>query len=414
MTATLHPSVRPTGVAAAASRAPWWASLLIGLQAIASEIDYDAVGVRRLPVLVLICMAPLPLLALRSPGLLTMLWARPHRAATIWLGWCLLTIAWSVVPGSSARSMLAILGLWVTAAWYTSSYGFTRFARVITIATSAFLTAGVIRDLTIVLDAESVHRFDGYGLHATDVGRIALVLLVLCVIRIVDRVDRSWSTWWGLGIGSITLVATGTRTTMIAFVICLLVISLRTLGVSRTLLVGASMAAAVVVAFSFIPDPGEFVSRDENAQDISSINGRLTIWTVALNAIEDRPIGGHGFAAGELVFPLASQDGRLPILIEHAHDLPLEIGMTTGLVGLTLFVLSLVSHLGAPRAIDGRLAGVVVLAILLSGVTEAALGRPTMLYLVLAALTTQRAMVLDGRSTPMTVRRLGRPRRGTA
>ncbi len=384
---TVVPDVTPTS---SASAAPVWASALVGLQAVAAEVDYDVLGLPRFPVWIVVFMMPIPLLALRSPQLLTLLWRRPHRAATVWLGWCALTTAWSVVPVSSARTMLTIIGLWTTAAWYTANFGFTRFARVYLAAMAMFMTAGFVRDLIIVLDAETVHRFDGFGLHATDVGRIALITVVIATVQLVDRLSRSWIVWWGLAIGLVTLVATGTRTTLIALVICLLVISLRTVGPGRTFLIGLVMAAAVAVAISFIPDPGKFVSRDENAQDISSINGRVTIWSVAIDSTLDAPVGGSGVAAGELLFPQASQRGELPILIQHAHNMVLELSMTTGLVGLTLFVLAITSYLAASRTPGGRLSAVVLLAIILAGVAEAVLGRSTATYLVLAALFTER------------------------
>lgn len=383
----LHVPVEP-----ALPRAPAWAVLLIALQAIVTEVDFGLIGIPRFPVVFVTCMLPIPLLLLRAPGLFELMTRRPLRAMCAWLLWGMATTLWSVVPVTTARSSLAIACVFATGVWFSHTYGVTRLFRVYTIAMMVFLMAGFVRDLVTVLDEDTVHRFRGFGFQATDVGRLSLVTLVLCVIQISERTARDLWTWCALGTATVTLAATGTRTTLIAAVICLFVISLRRLGFARTLMFGVAMIGAVVIATSVIPDPSDFVSREENAQDINSLNGRRTIWSVAIGITGDRPIAGHGVESGELTFPLASARGELPILINHAHNLFLEITTTQGLVGLALFLGAIGSYLAARRAPGGDLSGVLLLAIILGGVTEAALGRPTALYLVLAAIFTERAM----------------------
>ena len=373
-------------------RAPVWAGALLSAQAIASEIDYDVIGIRRLPIVVLVLMAPIVLVALRSSILPHVLWTRPVRGFTIAVAWGLLTVAWSVVPVSTARAMLSIIGLFVVAVWYVSEFGFPRFAHVYVATMAGFLTAGFIRDLIIVLGSDSIHRFDGYGVHATDLARLALVTVMIATVQIVERISRHWVMWWGLAIGMVALVATGTRTTLIALVLCLFIVSWRTLGFGRTLLIGITMAAGLALAFSSVPDPSKFVARDERGRDITSVSGRLTIWSVALDLTRDSPVVGHGVASGELLFPQASAAGDLPVLIiGHAHNMLLEITVTQGLIGLALTGIALGGYFTARASPGGRLSSVILIAILLSGVTEAILGRPSALYLVIGALLAERA-----------------------
>ena len=372
--------------------APAWAVLLVALQAIVTEIDFGLIGIPRFPVAFAICMLPIPFLLLRAPGLFELLSRRPLRAMCAWLVWGMATTLWSVVPISTARASLCIACVFATGVWFSSTYGVARLFRVYTMSMMVFLMVGFVRDLVEVLDEDTVHRFRGFGFQATDVGRLSLVTLLLCVIQISERTARDRWTWCALATATVTLAATGTRTTLIAAVICLFVISWRRLGIARTLMFGVAMVGAVVIATSVIPDPSDFVSREENAQDINSLNGRRTIWSVAIDITGDRPIAGHGVESGELTFPLASARGELPILINHAHNLFLEITTTQGLVGLALFLGAIGSYLAARRAPGGDLSGVLLLAIVLGGVTEAALGRPTALYLVLAAIFTERAM----------------------
>lgn len=380
-----HAPIDPT-------RAPFWATVLLIAQAIACELDYGKLGIPRFPVTVVTCLAPIPLLAWRSERLIDVLRRPPQRAAVLWLAWCTLTIAWSVVPRSTTVATATVIGLWATATWFTATYGFARFARVFTIAMCVFLTAGLVRDLRVLSQNASLHRFDGYGVFATDIGRVALLTAVLCVMQLTDRKARGPIVWWGLSVSVLALVLTGTRTTMIGLVVCLLVIAWKTIGPGRTVAVALAAAAVVAVAFSFIPEPTEFVSHDDDGQDFTSVNGRIEIWSATVDAIEVRPAQGYGVLAGELVLPLASQAGDLPILVTHAHNMVLELVMTTGMIGFALFVVAIVSLLRSPRAPVDRSSGVLVLAMLFSGITEAGFGRPSVLYLLLAAVATERAL----------------------
>ena len=282
---------------------PVWAIGLIGLQAILGSVDFELLGMAPAPWVIAACMMPLAFLVVRSHRLVETLWTPPLRASTIWLFWSSLSVVWSITRVTTAGAVLATLGLWTTAVWFTSEFGFARFSRAYTGAMAVFLTAGFIRDITVLFDAGTVHRFAGYSLHPNNLSQIALITVLLSTIQLVERLHRSFLTWWSLVIGLLALVATGTRSALLALVVCLFVIALRRLGLTRTILIGLALAASVMVAISMIPDPGDFVTRDENAQDLSSINGRKTIWSVALRATVDAPVLGNGVSSGQFLFP---------------------------------------------------------------------------------------------------------------
>lgn len=372
-----------------------WATSLVAAQIIAVEVDFGLLGISRFPIWALTCMAPIVLVSLRWPDLPAALWRRPQRAATAWLTWGVFSVAWSISPVDSARTVLVTLGIWTTTMWFVSTYGFDRWARTYLATMSVFLFAGLIHDVVMVLDAEAVHRFTGYGLEATDVARLALVTVVLAAGRMIESGRRDWICSVALGIGLVTLVASGTRTTMIALVICALALCLRTIGIGRTLLAGAVLASTLAVAFSLIPDPSEFVTREEGAKDIGSINGRINIWRAAWSATLDRPLTGNGWSSGEVVLPLASQRGELPVLVRHAHDIVLELTMSQGFVGLALFAIMIGSLVASRRNTQHQLAGLAVLGIIIAGATEAVVSRPTAMFIVLAAVLTERSSVHD-------------------
>lgn len=75
-----------------------------------------------------------------------------------------------------------------------------------------------------------------------------------------------------------------------------------------------------------------FVDEQMTHGDISTLNGRIPLWTYALESFGQRPIEGHGYYASRFIllpaFPWAGQ----------AHSSFVEVLLTTGVLGFTLLV----------------------------------------------------------------------------
>lgn len=390
-----------TPLDAGSRQPPRWAVLLLAVQAVVSSIEFDLIGTPATPWVVAACIAPLFFVAARAGGLPQIMAVPSYRAATAWLLWSTASLAWSIVPVLTAGAMLAILGTWLTATWFVLTYGFQAFARVYTGAMALFLTAGFVRDVGILANAGTVHRFAGFGLHPNNLAHAALFTMLLSIVLIVEFRKRTRWTWWSLSISTLALAATGSRTAIIAAFVALSMMASRRLGLARTAMIGLGFAAAIVAVISLVPEPSQIVTRDENTRDLSSVNGRSAIWPVAVRATLESPIAGHGVSASELIFSQANRRGELTLSnITTAHNMLLEISLTTGIVGLALFLLMLASYAITRPASRAGLTGTVVMAMLIAGTTEAVLSWRSSSFLVLGALITERALSARRRGVP--------------
>lgn len=374
-----------------------WSGLLAS-QVVLSELKFELVvdagsgadRVRRL-VQALLFFLPIVWLGLRSAVLERLSMQRPQRAAFIWLAWGCLSIFWSVVPSATLIVMTSVLGLWVTASWYVWSFGFERFARVYVLSTTLFMFVGLLYDMTLVPELGLVRRFEGISLHATNLGRIAMVTALISLVLLLEYGWSGLSCIGSLTISMMTLVTSGTRTALGVFVVGVLLVAYKRLGTSRVLLIACLLLASGGVASLLTQDTVEFVSRAEGGEEITSLHGRTEIWDAAFGSILERPVLGAGVGTTPEVFALANSRGDLIILAGHAHNLFLGQLLTSGIVGGGLFLAMVGSYFAARGSRTSELIPAVLVSILLAGATEAIFNRPTALFLVLGALYSERS-----------------------
>lgn len=155
------------------------------------------------------------------------------------------------------------------------------------------------------------------------------------------------------------LQLSGSRAALVpaaAFVLWLLT----RLGRRRGAVFAAAVVAGVLLA-GLAPEAGKGNATERAAVslDPGSSSGRTAVWRASVEAVGDRPAFGWGPArtrpaVSPRVDPqVASNEGRGAEYTD-AHNLFLEVGVTTGLAGLALFCAWLVA---AGRAARGPLAG---------------------------------------------------------
>ncbi|MEX1027844.1 MAG: O-antigen ligase family protein [Candidatus Paceibacterota bacterium] len=138
-----------------------------------------------------------------------------------------------------------------------------------------------------------------------------------------------------------------------------------TAAVVAALLIGAissmarfrlAIAASIIIGGYFALDPHlslaiqgtepvlHHLSRDQSITDLKGISGRDQIWPVMIDSYFDSPVTGHGFyvtsSAGSV--RVWNHEGNYS-----AHNIWLQVLVTTGLVGLVLFVWGLLRPLNA-------------------------------------------------------------------
>lgn len=101
-----------------------------------------------------------------------------------------------------------------------------------------------------------------------------------------------------------------------------------------------------------------------------------------------------------------ARGGRRVQIVDHAHDMWLEVTVGQGSIGLALTIVALVSYAATRPDRASRFSGIVLFGIIVAGLTERVFGRPTGLYSVIAALFTGKALV--GLPTVARVRRSAR------
>lgn len=374
------------------------AAIVLGAQVFLTELDFESVGLVtagpdliKWAVLAPLLFLPIFVLPVFSNSLPRVLTKAPHGWMTLWLIWSLTTLLWSFAPRQTVLQGGAIVGLWVYAAWFVGTYGFAKFARVVMIATSMFLGIGLLRDLaTANFALDGSKRFFGISFAATNLARLSLITLMLSLSTARDPRYRTL----GLGCGTlavIVLIGTNTRTTILAILMIAAYMGGRRLG-WRVGTLGMLLVASLT--FSVINGAGstDALSRGGTSSDVASFNGRTTIWDISLDLFQEKQLFGYGTASSENIWIEAAKDGQISWYAANAHNIMLELLLSHGLVGLSLFVMGLVSFARRSRLEPDPWHDAIVIAILTTGLTEAIVNRPSTVFAVLGAVFAARSL----------------------
>jgi O-antigen ligase len=90
------------------------------------------------------------------------------------------------------------------------------------------------------------------------------------------------------------------------------------------ILLAIIVAGLIVVSPEFSDSVTHTFTRGHDETNITSLDGRVSIWTAALKAFEQSPILGSGYAT----YPMRIEAGG------HFHNMFVELAVTTGLLGL--------------------------------------------------------------------------------
>lgn len=193
--------------------------------------------------------------------------------------------------------------------------------------------------------------FRGVFMHKNELGMFSTLQLMVCLLLFLQGPSRVFSAICFF-VACITLLKSGSGTSLLVSIFMMLVIPI--FFVFRRGVFAASQVTSAFLAFtSFILlflllnrfDPIEFVLVSLGKD--TGLTGRDLIWRIGLDAVESRPIFGHGFlaywgssesSASYLRFVL-KQD------LVALHNVYLEVTVAFGLIGLFLFVISILQQL---------------------------------------------------------------------
>jgi O-antigen ligase len=296
------------------------------------------------------------------------MWRRSNRAAVsrtlrplaIFVCWAIASCLWSPLPAFSAGQALTVFALFLLATAMALAWRPHRH-------TSAILKHASLAFMLVCATLLAVHvmspgaspfqrlsESDSAGavgvFHPTMAGGTAslgIVLVTAC--RLMGRWPWTRVLFWpALGVFSIVVVLAASRTAMVlavlltALLFCFagdrkrvgaLVLTTSLAGILYPIVDPGLEAAQRVIASSF-----DYARRGESTASLRSLTGRTELWAVLQQSFVQSPVIGHGYF-------VTSETGRIDVWAgpgnRSAHNIFLQVAVTTGLVGLVLFVAGL-------------------------------------------------------------------------
>lgn len=378
-------------------------ALLAG-QVFLADLDFETVGLvstggvdlAKWAVLAPFLLLPPLVLPVVSRILPPALARSPQGWMTLWMGWSMATVLWSLSPRQTMLQGLGIIGLWLTAVWFVSVFGWRRFAMVTVGTATVFLGVGLLVDVGAGnLSVAGEQRFSGLTFGPTNLARYSTLTLLLAATlwRLDRRAHRLAAV--ALPLSAVVLLGTNTRTALLALFAAGLVVLGRRRG-ARTVVAALAVCFALGMAFvSLGGATSQALSRTDDPADVGSFNGRTTIWPIAIDLIQQNPVRGYGTATGEDLWVEAAKEGEIWWYAYNSHNIFSELALSHGIPGLVLFVSGLLAFFRRWRRWDTPWHDGLVVAIIVGGMTEAVINRPSLTVIALAAVFAQRGIPLD-------------------
>lgn len=269
-------------------------------------------------------------------------------------GWCALSALWSPLPSTSAGqafglATLILLSAGVAVAWRDerdTSVLLLHASMLLLVVSGALLAVHAARP-----DFSGLERDPAGGLyHPTNAGLTASVGIVLAVCA-----RLLWDWRWprfllpvALATHIPLLVVANSRTAVaLAAVVSVAAAACRWRGRTAA---AALLALSVTGVLYPIADPGfdsasrlagrveTFLRREQSNEDLRSFTGRTELWPVVWEAYLEAPLRGHGYSVTSADAQLEIWDGSVN---RSAHNLVLQVLVSTGVIGLALFAVAL-------------------------------------------------------------------------
>ncbi len=270
--------------------------------------------------------------------------------------WALASTVYSISPLYTFAAALSFLGLWVTAVTLASSIDPARALFWLTCTLFAMSAASLAlyvlaRDVAMVAYENSTTlRLGGIFGNANAVGGVSALALLLAVTAWYGPVSRRmlWLSLLVLPVCLASLALSQSRTAMLGLIAAVTVVFARRhpLLILPGLLVGGGGVALLLGYPGLIDRLIELVARAGRVEQVTTFTGRTEIWAFVVSAIEQAPVLGYGFASAKTLIP-AGYAGPYGWTTSSAHNLWLQVWVTTGGVGLLLMLVSQFASLRA-------------------------------------------------------------------
>lgn len=326
-------------------------------------------------------------------------------ATTAWLGLDICSVLWSVNKPLSLRRVTQWIIASVSGFVAGAALGVNGSLMVIALVCAAYLVAGILNELfNGASDPEIGYRFAG-TLHPNQQAlNCALLAFSSCWLGATDTIPAAIAIG-GMIAGMAGLALTRSRLAFwAAQTAALTSIAMTSAGTVRTWPVGLA-AGIFVTGFAVRKLVGRVRAPDSVGGTVmgmvlfgrtsyaSSLNGRTILWKLALDEVGRDWILGLGYGAFWDVRRIDMFRDKAGMKVWVCHSTPVEIFVRSGVVGVLLFlatmVAAFVAALGLP-GISSALIGSLLILVFLEGLLESFFALPgytgLFLFLILGAL----------------------------
>ncbi len=296
------------------------------------------------------------------------------------LAWLMFTATLSPIPAYSMMAAFSIISYVLFSAYLFSSFDRAEIFTATLLAIILFCIVSIIVYFAVPEFGRFIYwfndqryvslRMSGIGGSANNLARIAVFGLILIILHAADfRRLHAFFVPFAASILTITLLMTNSRSS-IAMTLGLW-ISVSLLRWRKLYLLVLIVSAALLAAVLVLPVENEvlrLMSRTGDLDEITSMTGRASIWSIVPHLIAGQSWIGLGYASSLVILPQHSRE--IGFLASHAHNQMLQLLLTTGWIGVTLFCLSILA-VGVRAAYFADRTVLVLLAyVLLNGLTE--------------------------------------------
>lgn len=339
--------------------------------------------------------------ALREPGRFTVPWTWVPIPYLVLLVYALISVAWSEAPLVSAKRAVQLLGVLFIALALArqtrASQSLTSFAW----PGLFFLLMGVLALAVPWLSIDPDGNYKGFTFTKNVWGQFALLMALVFMFLALCK-TRPRLNWWLFGFASLSLIATRSATTILIYVVAVMVVlywyAARSYGSKLLPASLATLMLGTVSMFTYFLFVGELpvgvvfeASLDSVGKD-ATLTGRTELWRWMGYEIARHPWLGAGFGG----FWMGLEGPSFTIVRffswrpGQAHNGYIDVINELGYVGLVLLVLVLVTHLWNIIRLNRRGEGLiaifhlaVLVAALLLNVSETNFMRTTHLWWII-------------------------------
>ena len=311
-----------------------------------AELVEEGSPLRRVALLTMFAASLLSLfLARRRPGLKPLLTANAPYLIFLLLG--LASLAWASDPSLAFRRSSEFLLFSITTLTLARLLSLSQLLIAACFSSFIYLTIGILAEMVLgtFQPTSTDYRFCG-TLHPNhQAWQCGLLVLSASALFLEAYGRRKLFFAAAAAIGMFFLLLTKSRTTLGAVVLALFVLVGFSLSGKRLLRMFGVLALALA-AFSFVGIilqsslaalyESQLAGRGEDS--ITTLTGRLPLWTLAFQFIGERPLTGYGFYAFWTPDHIRYFSDQLGWGVPESHNGFIELLLSLGIPGLLLYL----------------------------------------------------------------------------